>query len=123
MEREVNERTFRPGMGASNFQTLLNNTEDANRICRVLANNTRLRILCFVAGGEKSVSQILTFTKQRQATVSQQLARLRNDGLVSSRRDGKTFYYKLKYPWMLAILECLEGIVEFGSEVPIFSRE
>jgi ArsR family transcriptional regulator len=123
MERQVNERTFRPGKGESNFQSLLNNTEDANRICRMLANNTRLKILCFVASGEKSVNQIKTFTKQQQPTVSQQLARLRNDGLVGSRRDGKTVYYKLKYPGTRAILECLEGIVELGAEVPIYGGE
>jgi ArsR family transcriptional regulator len=115
MERQVNERTFRPGKGESNFQSLLNNTEDANRICRMLANNTRLKILCFVASG--------TFTKQQQPTVSQHLARLRNDGLVGSRRDGKTVYYKLKYPGTRAILECLEGIVELGAEVPIYGGE
>jgi len=119
----MNERTIRPGKGGSNFQSLLSNTGNANRICRVLANETRLRILCFLVHGEKSVSQIKTFTSLLQPTVSQQLAQLRKEGLVVSRRDGKAIYYKLKHPSTQAVLECLEDIIEFGPEIPIFVDE
>ena len=52
-------------------------------------------ILCILAEGEKSVSELEEILSLRQPTVSQQLARLRGDGLVSTRRDGKTIYYTL----------------------------
>jgi DNA-binding transcriptional ArsR family regulator len=52
-------------------------------------------ILCILAEGEKSVSELEEILSLRQPTVSQQLARLRGDGLVSTRRDGKTIYYSL----------------------------
>ena len=62
---------------------------------KALAHESRLMILCILAEGEKSVSELEDLLRLRQPTVSQQLARLRADGLVSTRRDGKAIYYKL----------------------------
>ena len=62
---------------------------------KALAHESRLMILCILAEGEKSVSQLEDILNLRQPTVSQQLARLRADGLVSTRRDGKIIYYNL----------------------------
>lgn len=67
----------------------------ASAFLKALAHESRLMILCFLADGEKSVSELEDLLSLRQPTVSQQLARLRADGLVSTRRDGKTIYYKL----------------------------
>lgn len=55
----------------------------------------RLAILRYLASGEKSVGMLETLMDTRQAAVSQQLARLRQEGLVAYRRDGKTIYYRL----------------------------
>ncbi len=52
-------------------------------------------ILCHLVTGEKSVTELENLLSSRQAAVSQQLARLRLEGLVNSRRDGKTIYYSL----------------------------
>jgi ArsR family transcriptional regulator len=52
-------------------------------------------ILCYLANGEKSVTELEQLLDSRQASVSQQLARLRMDGLVDFRRDGKAIYYSL----------------------------
>ena len=52
-------------------------------------------ILCHLASGERSVTELERLLSQRQAAVSQQLARLRLERLVDSRRDGKTIYYRL----------------------------
>ena len=62
---------------------------------KALAHESRLMILCSLAEGEKSVSELEDILQLRQPTVSQQLARLRADGLVSTRRDGKAIYYNL----------------------------
>jgi DNA-binding transcriptional ArsR family regulator len=72
--------------------------ENAGRACdflKALAHKSRLMILCFLAAGEKSVTELEQLLKLRQPTVSQQLSRLRAEGLVSPRRDGKTIYYSL----------------------------
>jgi DNA-binding transcriptional ArsR family regulator len=62
---------------------------------KALAHESRLLILCILAEGEKSVTELERILELRQPTVSQQLARLRTDGLVSARREGKTIYYSL----------------------------
>ncbi len=67
----------------------------ASDFLKALAHESRLMILCFLAEGEKSVGELEELLSLRQPTVSQQLARLRGDGLVSTRRDGKTIYYSL----------------------------
>jgi ArsR family transcriptional regulator, virulence genes transcriptional regulator len=62
---------------------------------KALAHESRLMILCILAEGEKSVSELEELLALRQPTVSQQLARLRADGLVTTRRAGKTIHYRL----------------------------
>ena len=74
---------------------MVGNAKRASEFLKALAHENRLMILCILAEGEKSVSELEDFLALRQPTVSQQLARLRADGLVSTRRDGKTIYYNL----------------------------
>jgi len=62
---------------------------------KALANPNRLMILCFLRDGEYSVSELEEKLDLRQPTLSQQLARLREDDLVDTRRDGKQIYYSL----------------------------
>jgi DNA-binding transcriptional ArsR family regulator len=52
-------------------------------------------ILCYLTSGEKSVTELEDLLSARQAAVSQQLTRLRLEGLVVPRRDGKAIYYRL----------------------------
>jgi len=81
--------------GKSGFSVLWERAGEANILLRSMANENRLMILCLLADGEKSVGEIETLTGARQPTVSQQLARLRADGIVESRREGKTIHYSL----------------------------
>ena len=62
---------------------------------KALSHEGRLMILCHLATGEKSVGELEQLLSARQAAVSQQLSRLRLEGLVEARRDGKTIYYSL----------------------------
>lgn len=64
-------------------------------LLKALSHETRLLILCLLSEGEKSVSEIEGIVKLPQANVSQQLARLRQDKLVITRRDGRTIYYQI----------------------------
>jgi DNA-binding transcriptional ArsR family regulator len=74
---------------------LLANARLASEFLKALSHEVRLLILCFLIDGEKSVSEIERMLKLRQPAVSQQLARLRADGLVDTRRNGKNIYYSL----------------------------
>ena len=67
----------------------------AAEFLKALAHESRLMILCILAEGEKSVGELERLLALRQPTVSQQLARLRAEGLVATRREGKTIYYSL----------------------------
>jgi len=71
------------------------NATDAAEFLRALGHEGRLMILCYLVTGEKSVSELEALLGARQAAVSQQLARLRHEGLVRTRRDGKTIHYSL----------------------------
>ena len=77
------------------LERMLDNAKRASGFLKALAHESRLIILCVLAEGEKSVSELEDLLALRQPTVSQQLARLRADGLVSTRRDGKAIYYNL----------------------------
>lgn len=72
--------------------------EFAAAFLKALAHEGRLMILCHLQTGEKSVTELERLLSSRQAAVSQQLARLRLEGLVSCRRDGKTIYYSIQDP-------------------------
>jgi ArsR family transcriptional regulator len=70
----------------------------ASALLKALSHEGRLMILCHLSTGEKSVTELERLLGQRQAAVSQQLARLRADGLVQARREGKAIFYSLGDP-------------------------
>lgn len=65
---------------------------------KALSHEGRLMILCHLSSGEKSVTELERLLSSRQAAVSQQLARLRLEGLVNCRREGKAIYYSIQDP-------------------------
>ncbi len=79
----------------TNLYLMVDQARQAGDFLKALAHESRLLILCCLAEGEKSVSELEKFLSLRQATVSQQLARLRLDGFLTTRRVGKTIYYSI----------------------------
>ncbi|MBD3678306.1 MAG: winged helix-turn-helix transcriptional regulator [Rhodobacteraceae bacterium] len=77
------------------MEMMMQNACDASAFLKALSHEGRLMILCHLVSGEKSVTELEELLSARQAAVSQQLARLRLEGLVTPRRDGKTIYYSL----------------------------
>ena len=75
---------------------MLAQARDAAAFLKALAHEGRLMILCHLQSGEKSVSELEALLSSRQAAVSQQLARLRLEGLVSAQRDGNAIYYSIQ---------------------------
>lgn len=74
---------------------MFDRAKEASAFLKALAHESRLLILCALSESERSVGELEEMLGQRQATVSQQLARLRLDGLVTTRRDGQMIYYSL----------------------------
>ncbi len=81
---------------AEDIDQMLQNARDATDFLKAMAHEGRLIILCRLAQGECPVSELENMLSARQAAVSQQLARLRLEGLVTTRREGKTIYYAIK---------------------------
>ena len=81
--------------------------EIACRLMKVLSNTDRLLLLCHMVEGEKRVGELQELSGVVQPTLSQQLAVLRDEGLVSTRRDGKNIFYSIGSPEPLAVLQVL----------------
>ncbi len=77
------------------IENMIHNARLASEFLKALSHETRLMLLCLLSDKERSVTDLETTLSLRQPTVSQQLARLRLDGLVTTRRDGKTVYYSI----------------------------
>ncbi len=78
-----------------NISDLANSSGRASEFLKSLANAQRLRILCLVMEGERPVGEIAEAVGAKQSSVSQNLALMRREGLVVSRRSGQTIYYRL----------------------------
>ena len=91
-------------------ERMVSNAHQASDLLKALSQESRLLILCLLSQGEKSVGELEEFLSLKQSTVSQQLARLRLEGLVTSRRDGQTIYYSLASEDVATILDALYAI-------------
>ena len=74
---------------------MMQNAQRASNFLKAISHEGRLMILCHLVTGEKSVTELEELLSARQAAVSQQLSRLRLEGLVTPRREGKVIYYRL----------------------------
>ena len=82
-------------MSDDELDELVTKATNASAFLKAISHEGRLMILCHLVSGEKSVTELEDLISARQAAVSQQLSRLRLEGLVIPRRDGKTIYYRL----------------------------
>lgn len=89
------------------MSTIRESADLACNFMKVLANADRLLLLCQLSAGEKSVGELETLLNIRQPTLSQQLTVLRENQLVSTRRDGKNIYYSISSQPALAIMHVL----------------
>lgn len=96
-----------PATANISIQDLQDSAEKAVDLLKAMANPDRLVILCTLAEEELCVGDIEQQLGIRQPTLSQQLARLRADNLVSTRREGKVIYYRLASGEVERLLEVL----------------
>ena len=107
--RTVTALARKPKRSELDIDELLRNAQVASEFLKALSHESRLVILCLLTEGEKSVTEIEQLLKLRQPAVSQQLARLRADDLVETRRDGKNIYYSLARPEVRQVIESLHS--------------
>ena len=90
-----------------NLSVMRKTAPKVSALMKILGNEHRLMILCQLVESERSVGEMATKLKMRQAALSQQLALLRKNGIVKNRRDAQTIYYSLARPDLAALLSFL----------------
>ena len=92
-------------MSDDELDALVDKATNASAFLKAISHEGRLMILCHLVSGERTVTELEDLISARQAAVSQQLSRLRLEGLVIPRRDGKTIYYRLADDKPIRVLE------------------
>jgi DNA-binding transcriptional ArsR family regulator len=92
-----------------NVKDMIPAAESAAELMRSLSHPQRLLVLCALVEGEKSVAELRQELEIEQVPMSQQLMRLRSDGLVEARREGTTVYYRIARPEVLTVVEALHS--------------
>lgn len=95
---------------SAQLEQLMRNARDASDFLKALSHENRLLLLCLLSEKERSVGELENILSLRQAAVSQQLARLRFDGLVRARREGKTVFYSLANENVRSIISVIYGM-------------
>ena len=95
---------------SADLDRMVEKAREASDFLKALSHESRLLILCTLCEGEKSVTELEQFLGERQSTVSQQLARLRLDGLVTTRREGKVIYYSVANEDVRSILTAVYNV-------------
>ena len=94
----------------TDIETMRVHAPKAAGLMNALGNENRLMILCSLAGGERSVGQLNELVPLSQSALSQQLAKLRQQGLVETRRSSQTIYYSLASGPARQVIELLHSI-------------
>ena len=102
--------SFFPNQSADDFEQLAEQARKASDLLKALSHEHRLLILCLLVEQERSVSELEDIMRMSQAAVSQQLARLRGDRLVTARRDGRVIYYSIASSEVSGVISSLYDI-------------
>jgi DNA-binding transcriptional ArsR family regulator len=82
-------------MNGNSIEALASRAADAAATLKLIANEQRLLLLCRLSQGESAVSELVELTGLSQSAVSQHLARLREGGMVKTRREATTIFYRV----------------------------
>lgn len=89
------------------LESFMERAKAATELLKALSHETRLLILCILSQGEKTVGEIESILGLQQAVVSQQLARLRLEQLLQTRREGRQIYYSIANPNAVEVVSLL----------------
>lgn len=84
--------------------------QKASELMKTLGHKDRLMVLCHLTSGEKSVGELARLLEIPQSPLSQHLARMRKENLVSTRREAQTIYYRIASPEAAAFIETMHGL-------------
>jgi ArsR family transcriptional regulator len=84
--------------------------DEAATMLRALGHGARLKVLCDLVGGERSAGELVKASGLSQSALSQHLAKLREEKIVETRRDGQTIFYRLGDPAIARVLDVLHEL-------------
>lgn len=94
--------------------------DEATALLKALAHPARLMICCQLRGGEMSVGDIEETLDIRQPRLSRELAKLREEGLVETRRESKVVFYRLAETGRIAaMLDAVCGVMLGKTAAPV----
>ena len=94
----------------TNADKLASQCETVSGMLKAIAHPQRLKILCVLAEGEQTVSQLEEYCGASQSSVSQYLSKMKSEGLLSSRREGQQVFYKIDNPPLLKLMRSMQKI-------------
>ena len=97
-------------MAAKDLSMILEKCDEVSGILKSLAHPVRLKILCQVMDEEKTVNELTTFCKISQSSMSQFLARMKDEGILCSRRHGTFIYYSLEDQSLKKLMKAIKDI-------------
>lgn len=103
----LGDRDYKDQDTPLDLEGLVAGANEAATFLKALGHDGRLLILCHLESGPKSVTELENLLSSRQAVVSQQLARLRLEGLVSARREGQAIFYSILDPRVSEVIGVL----------------
>jgi ArsR family transcriptional regulator, virulence genes transcriptional regulator len=110
MAKQSNTMAAKAATGATAADRMREHAPAAADLMKALGNESRLMILCALAEGERSVGDLNELIPLSQSALSQQLARLRSQGLVITRRESQTIFYALAHGPVDKIIHLLHDI-------------
>jgi len=97
-------------MKAANLNPMLEQCEATAQILKSLAHPQRLQLLCHLSQGERTVSELEKLCRSSQSQLSQFLQRMKSEGLVEARREGKFVYYTVADARILKLIQALHKV-------------
>ena len=97
-------------MIAMDIDVMQANAAEASKLLKTLANTSRLLVLCALVTREHTAGELEELTGLSQPAISQHLARLREERIVSTRREAQRIFYALSNSEVLAVLETLHRL-------------
>ena len=85
-------------------EAMARSAEEASRFLKTIGNPKRMLILCYLANCERNVMELEQLLDVRQSSISQELAQLRRNGMVATRRRRRNVYYRISDPKVEAII-------------------
>lgn len=97
-------------ISANDLKAMRKHAGEAAAMMAALSNEARLRVLCDLAGGERMAGELVQRSGLSQSALSQHLAKLRAEGLVTTRREGQSIFYRIADLNAVRILGILHDI-------------